>query len=100
MGDANAAAMLKQADGANDIGELVIEFAIDRLSHAGQSSEMHHGIECLVGQKSFTDVAHVEPHTWWKLLLGGRTIEGCDPMARFVEVANHMGADEARGTSD
>ena len=45
MWDANAAAMLKQADGANDIGELIIELAIDRLSHAGHSSEMHHGID-------------------------------------------------------
>ena len=74
MGCAHAAAMLQQADRANDIGELIIELAIDRLSHAGQSSEMHHGIECFVGQKSFTDVAQVEPHTWRQLLLGGRTI--------------------------
>jgi hypothetical protein len=54
----------------------------------------------LIGQKSFTDVAPVEPHTWRKLIFRGRTIEGCDPMARFVEVAHHMGADEARGTGD
>ena len=100
MGDANAAAMLKQADGANDIGELVIELAIDRLSHAGQSSEMHDGIECVVGQQSFTDVAQVEPHTWRKLIFRGRTIEGCDPMSRFMEVAHHMGTDEARGAGD
>jgi hypothetical protein len=42
----------------------------------------------------------MEPHTLRKLLFRGRTIEGCDPMARFVEVANHMGTDEARGTGD
>ena len=94
MGDAHAAAEFQQADGADDVGDLVFYRAIHRRSHPGQGGKVDHGIEGRVGQFPLADVADVERHALWQRILWRDVVEAGDPVARSMEVPDNVGADE------
>ena len=100
MGDAHAAAEIQQADRADDVGDLVIELAVDGRPDTGKRGQMGHRVEGFVGQHSLADVANVERHALWQRILCRDVIESRDPVAFLVEVPDDMAANETRGTGD
>jgi len=94
VGDAHAAAELQQANGADDVGDLVFERATDGWPDPGKRRKMDHGVKGLVGQQSLADVANVERHTFWQRILWRDVVEAGDPVARRMQVPDNVGADE------
>ncbi len=98
--DAHAAAEFQQADGADDVGDLVFHRAVHRLAHTGQRGKVDHGVKGPVWQLPLADVADVERHTLWQRILWRDVVEAGDPVPCRMEVPDDVGADETGGTSD
>ena len=80
--DIHAAAEVQQAEGADDIGHLVIQLAVDRRADAGQRGQMDHGVEAEVREHALADVALLEAHPLWQRFLGWQVVEGGDFVPR------------------
>ena len=100
MGDTHAAAEFEQADGADDVGDLVFERAVHRRAHTGQGGKVDHGVEGPVGQLPLADVADVERHALWQRIRWRDVVEAGDPVPCRVEMPDDMGADETGGSGD
>ena len=98
--DIHAAAEIQQAEGADDVGDLVVEFAVDRRADACQGCQVDHGVEAEVREHPLADVALLKPHPLRQRLLGWQIVEGGDFVACLVKVADDVGADETGRTGD
>jgi hypothetical protein len=100
MRDAHRAAEFQQSQGAVDVGLVVA----DRVGHgradAGEGCQVDHGVEDPVGEMVLADVALAELHPIRQRELRLENVEGGDPVAGGVELADDVGADETGRTGD
>jgi hypothetical protein len=88
-------AVFEETQGAEDVGGLVVERAVERGSDTGEGSEVDDGGEVAAGQGIGTEVAAVEPDTV-RERLGLRTVVGRgDLVAGAGEEADDVASDEA-----
>ena len=94
------AAEFQQAQGAVDVGLVVAERVSHGRANPGEGRQVHHGVEDSVWEMVLANVALAEFHTIWQRKLGLQEIQGGDPVAGGVELADDVGADEAGRTGD
>ena len=96
MRGAHLAAVIQEADGADDVGELVSEWIMERGPHTRQRGKVDNRVEGLLGELSLADVAHLEPNTVRQWFLRRQLVESRHLVSHLVEMPNDMVADEAR----
>ena len=100
MRDARAPAEVQQPDGAIHVGAAVAAGIMERLAHSSQRGEVDDGIEDPVGEMVLADVALVEQHPIRQRRFRRQVVQGGDPVACGVELADDVAADKAGGTGD
>ena len=96
MRGAHLAAVIQEADGADDVGELVAEWIVERGANASQRGKVDYRVEGLLGEQPLADVAIVESDALGQCLLGRHEIKRRHLVSRLMEMPNDIGADEAR----
>ena len=100
MRDAHRAAVFQQAQGAVHVGLVVAERVSHGRADAGEGGQVNNGVKDSVGEMVLADVALAEFHPVRQRELGLVNVEGSDPVAGGVELADDVGADEAGRTGD
>ncbi len=100
VGDAHVAAVIQQADRAEDVGELVIDLAVHGWPDTSARCQVDHRVEGFVGKQTAADVALVETHPLGQWVGRRQVVEGDDPVTRRVEVPHDVAANEAGRTGD
>lgn len=96
MRGAHLAAVIQEADGADDVSELVAEWIVERRANTSQRGKVDYRVEGLLGEQPLTDVAIVEFDALGKRLLRRHLVERRHLVSRLMEMPNDIGADEAR----
>ena len=92
---AHLAAVIQEADGADDVGELVAEWIVERGANTSQRGKVDYRVEGLLGEQPLADVAIVESDALGQFLLGRHEIKRRHLVSRLMEMPNDIGADEA-----
>jgi len=100
MRGAHLAAVIQEADGADDVSELVAEWIVERGANTSQRGKVDYHVEGLLGEQPLTDVAIVEFDALGQCLLGRHLVERRHLVSRLMEMPNDIGADEAGRTGD
>jgi hypothetical protein len=88
--------VIQEADGADDVGELVSEWIVERWADTGQRGKVDYRVEGLLGELSLANVAHLEPNTVRQWFLRRQLVESRHLVSHLVEMPYDMVADEAR----
>ena len=99
MRGAHLPAVIQEADGADDVGELVSEWIVEGGPDPGESGKVDYRVEGFLGEQSLADVAHLEPNTVRQRFLRGQLVEKRADMASTIAVvmiSRHSSADSSR----